>query len=260
MRIRLIGMVAVVALLTAGQGLAADPAAVGADKDRSAATHNWTGFYVGANVGGSWSSNSANLGPASTSFQPVFNAGDVATPSVGPSGMIGGLQAGYNYQVCPFGFLGIETDVQWGGPSGSKIGTTNGTPTGFVPEVTTVEQELTWFGTLRGRVGYIPIKELAIYGTGGLAYGRMNESASIAFPVISQLYSGGSAGTRVGWTAGGGVEYFFCSKMSVKAEYLFIDFGSETFLINLVTGPQGTAFAKFDQTANVFRIGINYSF
>ena len=113
---------------------------------------------------------------------------------------------------------------------------------------------------MRGRIGYLPINRLAIYATGGLAYGDSHNSASIAFPAIPQLYSGESSDTNVGWTVGGGVEYFLCSNVSVKAEYLFIDLGSETVLINKVVGPTGVASAKFDNSHNIIRMGINYKF
>ena len=255
MRMGLIGVAALAALLIAGQAMAAD-----SSKDGSAAPFNWTGLYVGANLGGGWSSNTANLGPVSADFHPVFAAGDVATPGVDTSGTIGGLQAGYNYQVCPFGFFGIETDFQGASMTSTGIRSTAGAPGGFVPEVTTVDQRLSWFGTLRARIGYTPINRLAIYGTGGLAYGATNYSADIAFHSIPQLYSGASSDTRAGWTVGGGVEYFFCNNVSVKVEYLFIDLGSDTVSIGPVIGPRGFASATFDQTDNIFRIGMNDKF
>jgi outer membrane immunogenic protein len=254
MRMGLIGVAALAALLIAGQAMAAD-----SPKDGSAAPFNWTGLYVGANFGGGWSSNTANMAPVSTDFRPVFAAGDVATPGVDASGAFGGVQAGYNYQVCPFGFFGIETDLQGASITGTGLASTTGAA-GFAPEVTTVDQRLSWFGTLRARIGYIPINRLAIYGTGGLAYGATNYSANIAFPPIPQLYSGASSDTRAGWTVGGGVEYFFCNNVSVKAEYLFINLGSDTVLIGPVIGPRGFASATFDQTDNIFRIGMNYKF
>ena len=254
MRTRLIGIAVLAGLLMAGQAMAAD-----SNNDKSAAPVKWTGPYVGVNFGGSWSSNTPGLSPASKSFKPVFHANDVSSPSVDPTGMFGGLQAGYNYQVCPFGFVGIETDAQWDGITGSKAGTTSGTSL-FAPEVTSVQDRLSWFGTLRGRIGYLPINRLAIYATGGLAYGDSHNSASIAFPGIPQYYGGTSSDTTVGWTVGGGIEYFLLSNVSIKAEYLFIDLGSDTVSINRMNGPAGSASAKFDQTHNLFRTGINYKF
>jgi outer membrane immunogenic protein len=252
---RLIGVAVLAALLMAGQAMAAD-----SNNDKNAAPIKWTGAYVGANIGGSWSSITPELSPVSKSFQPVFAANDVATSStINPSGIFGGLQAGYNYQVCPFGFVGIETDGQWAGTTGSKQGTTPGTASGsFAPEATSVQERLSWFGTLRGRIGYIPINRLAIYATAGLAYGDTHNSASIAFPSIPQFYGGTSSDTSVGWTVGGGAEYFLTNNVSVKAEYLFVDLGSDTVTIDRVNGPAGTASAKFDQTHNMFRMGINY--
>lgn len=256
MRMRLIGVVVLAALLMAGQAMAAD-----SDNNKSAAPCNWTGPYVGANIGGSWSSNSTDMSPVSASFHPVFAANDVSSPGVDPTGIFGGLQAGYNYQVCPFAFVGVETDAQWSGITGTKQGTSPGTAA-FAPEVTGAQERLSWFGTLRGRIGYIPMNRLAIYATAGLAYGDSHDSASISFPSIPQLYSGTYSDTNVGWTVGGGVEYFLCSNVSVKAEYLFIDLGSETVLINRVNAsiPAGVASARFEDSHNVLRMGINYKF
>src|ERR1700744_5738705 len=63
----------------------------------------WTGFYVGGNVGGGWSQKTFT-----DNFIPPFGAID-ATPH--PTGWVGGLQAGYNYQVNStlFGFEGDFT-------------------------------------------------------------------------------------------------------------------------------------------------------
>ncbi|WP_159726110.1 outer membrane protein [Methylosinus sp. Ce-a6] len=165
---------------------------------------SWTGAYVGLNIGGGFK--------ADNSFGA---AGDV-------SGVVGGGQIGYNYQISPLFVVGLETDFQ--GTSLRSSGFLN-------PNVS-----LPWFGTVRGRVGLALLdSQLLVYGTGGFAYGELNT------PFGSD--------TRTGWTAGGGVEWAFLPNWSAKVEYLYTDLERDGFAI----GPQR---AKF----HTVRAGINYHF
>jgi outer membrane immunogenic protein len=80
--------------------------------------------------------------------------------------------------------------------------------------------------------------------------------------------AGSISQTRVGWTAGGGLEWMFASRWSAKAEYLYYDLGAANFVNGpLVTGP-GTAgvggpvsvgsggSAEF--RGSIARAGVNY--
>jgi outer membrane immunogenic protein len=76
-----------------------------------------------------------------------------------------------------------------------------------------VSTKLPWFGTTRTRLGFLVNPALLLYGTGGVAYGRVEESvpgASVKVP-------------GVGWTAGAGVQYAFTPQWSIGAEYLHIE-------------------------------------
>ena len=77
---------------------------------------------------------------------------------------------------------------------------------------------LSWFGTVRGRVGYLITPTLLIYGTGGFAYGQVD--------------AWGLASTNTGWTAGGGVEWMFAPHWSAKVEYLYVDLSGSNSLNN----------------------------
>ena len=228
----------------------------------SASSFNWTGPYVGAHLGYGW-------GDADTSFSPLptaarFSALAPTTLSPDPSGVVGGVQAGYNYQMGCF-VVGIEADFSGSGMSGSQtvspIIQNNGTRfpgAGFL----TAHQETNWFGTLRPRLGYTVIPALLVYGTGGLAYGDVSYSANSDFrPNGAAFYPASFSKTKVGWTVGGGVEYAISKNWTLKAEYLYMDLGSESVSANPgITLPPFRVGYNWETTANIFNIGINYKF
>ena len=178
---------------------------------------NWSGFYVGANVGFGWSR---------------FDDGVVG--SVDGSGLLGGVQAGYNYD---FGglVLGVEGDFQLSDVGHSED--VGGGNTGF----TSVER----FGTLRARAG-VAVDRFMPYVTGGVAYGRVVTGMKNGVMTMS------ATADQVRWTVGGGVEYAAFDNVSFKAEYLYADFGSTDF------GGGGGVSVK--TTAHVLRAGLNYKF
>jgi outer membrane immunogenic protein len=262
----------------------------------------WCGFYVGLNAGGTWSdNNSVNVTSGAT--QDFFDAGDsyAAASAAGASGkvpgeggarFIGGGQIGYNWQISSAWLAGIETDLQGVVGNGSGNGTlsTGGGPIDFFSNPDTVTttirttKQLDYFGTLRGRFGYLFGPTFLAYGTGGLAYGGVKASTSIgqsnndcSFTPGDCIPSSTSAAgaisqTRIGWTAGAGLEWLFATRWSAKVEYLYYDLGSVTFAnAPLVTGAGsvvvvppagGPAIANSTTTAdfkgNIVRVGLNY--
>ncbi|MEI7805413.1 MAG: outer membrane protein [Hyphomicrobiales bacterium] len=188
-------------------------AAIAADLPRSQApyynapapnTYNWTGPYVGGNLGYQW---------GSTTHNPT-----------NPSGLEGGLQAGYNWQSGQFVFGG-ETDIQISGADDT-----------FAPW----KFSNPWFGTLRGRAG-VALNNILFYGTFGLAYGGVKgEVAGLA-----------ESKSHIGWTAGGGMEVGLTPNWSAKAEYLYIDLSDRNYS---VTG------AANGVESNILRFGVNYRF
>src|SRR4051794_10188779 len=112
-----------------------------------AAVWNWTGFYIGGNIGG---------GAASSHFNdPDFYASS-ATPTGGF--FTGGAQIGYNYQFGS-GLVGIEADVN--GNSAFKeavLGANNA----FASRVR-AKADLS--GTIRARAG-LAVNNGLVYATG----------------------------------------------------------------------------------------------
>src|SRR5215472_5875745 len=186
-----------VSFAAAGLSVGLAAAASAADLDRPAPTPvytkaqplpppTWTGFYVGGNVGYSW-------GPwGSASNQKVFNfESTTASPKV--DGVIGGLQAGYNWQYNPQWVLGVEADIQitgekarqsWGDPGLPVTSEINDdfVPRSGGPASLSSEWAFPWFGTARARAGYVATPNTLLYATGGLAFGESQYKFNFSQP------------------------------------------------------------------------------
>ncbi len=226
----------------------------------------WDGFHVGVNVGGGWINGVESI-PYIPYFDPryqisshpggsgvsnlLYLPASLSSPTGNQGGALGGGQIGYNFVVASKFAIGVETDFQGGIIGGSNQGNlASFYPSPFAPSGGILSPlvassgynvGLNWFGTVRGRLGYIFAPTLLLYGTAGFAYGEVT-----AFNRSS---------TRTGWTAGGGGEWFFLpnSNWSAKVEYLYTDFGS-------ATNGNGAWSAAISQHAklNLVRVGLNY--
>jgi len=205
----------------------------------------WTGFYVGVNAGGGFgfSHNDFSVGGG-----PTFASVDLPL-----KGAIGGGQIGYNWQSGPIVF-GMETDFQASSIKGS-ISTPCVPPFCGLPLTASYSQELPWFGTVRGRVGYGQAGWL-LYATGGYAYGRVDTSAiATAGPLTAQL---STSETRSGWTVGAGAEMLVAPRWSVKLEYLYVDLGRATN--NYAFAGLPTLNNSTHDSFNIARAGVNFRF
>jgi len=121
--------------------------------------YSWTGFYVGGNVGYSWGRSSTNA-----TLVDSLSGTNTQSQTLKANGVLGGLQAGYNWQSSIW-VLGGEADIQATGQRGSgtflctdpfqQCGLKVGSVTHFTlnPVTTDITQKLPWFGTVRGRLG-----------------------------------------------------------------------------------------------------------
>jgi hypothetical protein len=112
------------------------------------------------------------------------------------------------------------------------------------PVSITDTSKLDWFGTVRGRLGYLATPNWLVYGTGGLAYGNVNESGSAQpgnpFVGINNApLVWNQSTTKVGWTAGVGVENALSTNWSWKVEYLYMDLGDVTSNVSGGVGAVG---------------------
>jgi outer membrane immunogenic protein len=210
--------------------------------------YDWTGFYIGANVG---------VGVGRNETNTLFGTPDSTTRehfTFSPLGVIGGVQLGYNWQTLPNWVLGVETDFQ---ASGQKNSWNCASSCNVVPEVTseTWNEKVKWFGTVRGRAGYTYGPAL-FYVTGGYAYGKIETSYGISGS--AGQFVGSFDETRSGWTVGGGIEAQFGGNWTAKAEYLYLDLGTVN---NLILPATNVLIAqKSDITDHIFRLGLNYKF
>jgi outer membrane immunogenic protein len=199
------GAAALALIFAAGAASAADfphgpyftaPAPIGA--------YSWTGPYLGLNLGYQW---------ASTTNNPTR-----------PSGVAGGIQGGYNWQIGQF-VLGGEADLQLSAADDVFA------PWKFANP---------WFGTLRGRAGFA-LNNILVYGTLGLAAGGVRAE----IPGLSESKA------HIGWAAGAGLEVGLAPNWSARAEYLFIDLADRSYSL---TG------ANNGLESSLFRLGVNYRF
>jgi outer membrane immunogenic protein len=254
------------------------------------AVYNWTGFYIGANVGYSWGrANTDLLGSARVQVfrtagpDLVFDSGPIGAGLSNTSnvdGWIGGFQAGYNWQQGSWLF-GIEADIQASGERGDQFlsfvipAFVAPLAQGVTPATTVTiaaEHKLKWFGTLRGRLGVLPTDRFVLYVTGGLAYGELESNYLVGLGALGPV-AVGSKTTKAGYVVGAGAEGALWGNWTAKAEYLYMDLG--TFDVagasattnqlntpspgfNTVTTFNTSASTRF--TDHIFRVGLNYHF
>jgi outer membrane immunogenic protein len=225
-----------------------------------APVYSWTGFYAGVHLGGGWSED-----------DPFFTmqrfTGGANTPhplqagSVESSFAFGGGQAGYNWQSAAWVF-GLETDLSAGSNGKQTLFLTEGP----INDTISVARGPEWFGTFRGRVGYLIDPMGLAYVTGGLAYGETHATNRLITgpgPVGTfALNNGGD--TRAGWTVGGGYERMIDNHWSLKGEYQYIDLNNSGSTSNLIIFNGGNrAVFTGSQTgtrAHTVQVGLNYHF
>jgi outer membrane immunogenic protein len=253
---------------------------------------NWTGFYLGGNFGYSWGRSASTLWltDAGTTVSSANTRNDM-------NGVIGGGQLGYNWQFDNKWVFGLEADFQGSDQKGragaacaggalTSVATLNSAcSTGHIgdttpfnvaafPVTSDISQRLNWFGTVRGRIGSTLTPTTLVYVTGGLAYGEITTSNTVAgtnitgaqgtnvFTLTPVAGSASSATTRVGWTIGAGIEGVVSGNWTAKLEYLYVDLGDVSgAFVTPVTGLSGgllTSRYSSHITDNILRVGLNY--
>jgi outer membrane immunogenic protein len=300
-----IGIVAIVALI----GTPAVAADMALKAPPPAPVYSWTGFYVGGNAGHGWGDGQTDIAGngsvtaniAGFSIPSSFAFADSNTARL--TGVIGGGQFGFNYQSSPRWVMGLEADIQDTGKSGTGIFAdtfatplcTSATPAGTCvlttpatgTALTNYQAKMDWFGTVRGRLGFLPNSQLLIYATGGLAYGHVEVSGSANVTAMRAGGGGGAgtaafgaSGTNVGFAVGTGMEgkfpYWLPTNWTWKLEYLHLDLGSlDATSTPFATPPLirghfpfpnpgspaiGTITTLTHFTDNIVRVGLNYKF
>jgi outer membrane immunogenic protein len=217
--------------------------------------YSWSGCYAGLNAGG-----------ASTSIrQNVTVPGIVGFDSNGnETSFTGGGQIGCNWQVDPRWVLGIEGDIDYLHASRSQTLAFRTAFAGSEDIVGSQQTTLRWLGTVRGRFGYVWDRAF-YYATGGLAFGEVDSSAAATITTVTPnpSYSGSYSATRIGWTAGGGVEYAITDRISGKLEYLYFDLGNASYNVVqrsgfIISGGPTTWSGSAKLSGNIIRVGLNF--
>lgn len=235
-----------------------------------AAPINWTGFYVGGDIGGL-----ARHGHGTSDFfQESETAHTIQGQSLNSSSGVAGVHVGFNWQFAPSWVAGIEGDWQWTRSRFSacrEIGFES-LPCvvgGFIG-VGTIGDDVQSFGTVRGRLG-MTFDRILVYGTGGAAFTDVRTSLGVNCSVIGCSSANPITTTaeflthKTGWVAGGGIERIFGQNWIIRAEYLHADFGnlSQTlFLPSLNCFNFGTCGLSWSRNLHfdIVRAGVSYKF
>jgi outer membrane immunogenic protein len=215
---------------------------------------NWAGFYLGGNIGSGTARDPSSL--VSTQLvNEKFN--------LSPDGIIGGVQAGYNWQAANWVF-GLEADVQGSSQRDNRACVAFCGVAGPNSRFAAYDATLPWLGTVRGRLGY-SVGPTLFYGTGGFAYGNIKTRIDgLIFEPTNLSFSH----DKSGWTVGGGIETpvtllgVLGPNWTAKAEYLYVDLGSvsDSFTQHVVFNSFATLTSSTRVQEHIFRTGLNYHF
>jgi outer membrane immunogenic protein len=195
---------------------------------------NWTGFYIGGNLGGVWEN-----GTITDSFGPT-------SFSTNRSGFIGGGQIGYNWQVAPQFVLGVEwmfdgTDIR------SDFG-----PVTVGRDFLSASERVDWLTTVAARFGYA-VNNWLFYGKAG--GGWVHDTATVTDAIGANVFSASIGDTRGGWLVGAGIEYGFTPNWTMRVEYDHLGLGDVT-TAGPIVGDTLTLSRHFDMVT----VGLNYKF
>ena len=238
-------------------------------------SYGWTGFYAGLNAGGAFGHASEDQSLDAPNCDTAGGCNPlIALLSTGhnmtPSAFTGGLEVGYNYQISSMVF-GLEADIDYlrlhESFSFGPMRVSTQTPAAASVSGSSTTDSLI---TVRPRIGFAHDRLLA-YVTGGLAVTNENFSEAITATGRRGFITGQynvTASNNIGWVFGGGLEYGFTDRWSLKGEYLHLDFGnanSVTSVVNAPVAPPGgltgsVLTSSLHLTADVVRAGLNYRF
>jgi outer membrane immunogenic protein len=266
----LLAGIAGVAFLAAGSAHAAD---LGVGPYRAAPAlgpipiFTWSGCYLGGHGGGGFGRKNAG-DPTGADFAALGEGVRVHT-----SGFLAGGQVGCDWQFAPNWLVGLEGAGAWADIKGNSVDvftqTTGGSVAPTVNTTTaTVSARTDFLADVTARIGWAWDRWL-VYAKGGVAWdrdkygfvGRRTCSGALCFggPGPFPFNFTGSE-TRIGWTAGAGIEWAFWGNWSARLEYDFYDFGNHRVTLVDSLGAFPAAPADINQQIHTVKFGINYRF
>ena len=239
-----------------------------------AAPYSWTGFYVGAHLGGGISGSQWSDPTTLQVDQGSHNA----------TGLLGGIQGGYNWQMGHL-VLGVEGQYSFADLNGDHDNASAASATGAANSVLATgadrfSTKINGIATIAGRVGFASdaIDRTLFFAKGGAAYARGHFGDQEIFAEISCFapcvtFNGteslGANANHWGWVVGAGLEYGLTQNWSAKIEYNYMDFGTKTITLagtqcvsNGLTSlcQPGTSNQDVRQNIQTVTLGINYRF
>jgi len=245
LRIGILASAAVLAVTTGS--LAADlPTMKGPPPAPVAPVFTWTGFYIGANVGGAWGSTNFEDNNAIAAI-----LGIPASQTIDAAGFTGGVQAGYNFQ---FDHFVIGGELEFDGEDLFAKATQPLILGGTDLRKTNAD----WLATGGLRLGYATDR-LLFFVKGGAAVSEYHYEDETSFFGVT-FNDATDTTDRWGWLIGGGVEWAFAANWTAKAEYDYIGFNRQNITLNGVGALPAQIPLGISNSVSLAKIGVNYKF
>ena len=273
MRATILASVLAFTAAAAAPGMAADmPVKAPPLKAPPPVACSWTGWHVGVNAGYGWGDPSALFTPANLPLPTNGRLDEAAAPSTlstSPKGGLFGAQTGYTTQLNNALTAGVELEAIFAKLKDySKTSETNKNTVVSDPVQTnataSINSQMDWFGTLRGRLGY-NANLVMPYITGGAALGHIKTTVNVSGTYFNTTTGtntgafGNSAtvsDTRWGTAVGGGIDWAITPRWAVRSEYLFLHFPGKAYGALI----PGLTSLRNGMDAHIGRIALNYRF
>lgn len=246
-------LLASAAIIAGGTAFAADLPVRGRVMPTPVAPFSWTSCHIGGHVGAGWAGTTEFSDPLGANIAPVGSIIRVDSDA----GFLGGAQIGCDYQFATNWVVGAAGDFSWADIDGQAIDPFFGGKTPGVP--LTLHSRTDFLASATGRVGYA-WDRLLIYAKGGAAWSHNKYQVNNFSCVIFVSCYTSASETRLGWTAGGGLEWAFAPNWSVFAEYNHYGFGGATNLTFTDPAAGSAVFTVDAPDFDVVKVGVNFRF
>jgi outer membrane immunogenic protein len=234
--------------------------------------YNWTGCYLGVQLGGAWADNKAN-----GQFAFPGGVGFGLSDNVTAAAVIGGGQVGCDLQFARNWVIGAQIDGAWTHLNASKaFAGSQGLDTigSHLDVAGNLLINANVIATATGRIGYAAnFDDIAglFYLKGGAAfvnYDNFGFSGQSALTLCTAPKTCGTAGAafdfnapssnRWGWTIGLGTEWVVDGNWSIFGEWDYLNFGTQN--VTFTDATLGSTQVGIKQQINEVKMGINYRF
>jgi outer membrane immunogenic protein len=205
---------------------------------------SWTGTYVGADAGGIWGT--FDFGPTTTN-NITGAVGAPVIAGLNNSSVIGGFQAGYNWQIGQW-VLGLDQDYQF---TGLKQTTTFAAPAGLFLAGDSMAVKTDYLAATRAKLG-MAWDRVMVYAAGGLETGELDVSSTYVARAGGSPALGFTDAHKLhfGFTVGAGIDYAITNNVFIGIEYRYFDLGNETYNLGAFT-PAGIAAQTVSNTVDL---------